>query len=174
MNENFDLQEGFYLEKWLVEPPLGRLSKNGATVQIEPKIMEVLLLLAENQLKVVRRETFLKRVWGDVNVIDHVLARAISELRRAFRDNPQNPRFIQTIPKIGYRLLTPVSLETFDENNFEPRQFKPTFVPPPSTAQAVSTNFPFLFAGLITILVFLAMLAVFIISRHQPGNFHLH
>jgi DNA-binding winged helix-turn-helix (wHTH) protein len=171
MNENFDLQEGFYLEKWLVEPPLGRVSKNGATVQIEPKIMEVLVLLAKNQLKVVRKETFLQTVWGDANVIDHVLARAISELRRAFRDNPQNPRFIQTIPKIGYRLLMPVSLETFEEKNSEIPQFQPVFMPP-STAQAVSTNFPFLFAGLIAALVFLAMLTFFILSHHQSGNFH--
>ena len=172
MNENFDLQEGFYLEKWLVEPSLGRLSKNGATIQIEPKIMEVLVLLAENQLKVVRRETFLQTVWGDANVIDHVLARAISELRRAFKDNPQNPRFIQTIPKIGYRLLMPVSLESFGEKNSEIRHFQPAFAPPQSTAQAVSTTLPFLFAGLIAALVFLAMLAFFILTRHQPGNFH--
>jgi DNA-binding winged helix-turn-helix (wHTH) protein len=175
MNENFDLQEGFYLEDWLVEPPLGRLSNNGVTVQIEPKIMEVLVLLAENQLKVVRRETFLKRVWGDVNVIDHVLARAISELRRAFRDNPQNPRFIQTIPKIGYRLLMPVSLEAFTQPVFEIRQFQPVFTAPPkSLAQSVSANYLFFVAGLLTVLFFLTMLAVFIVSRHQSGNFHMH
>jgi DNA-binding winged helix-turn-helix (wHTH) protein len=177
MNKMFDLEEGFYLEKWLVEPLLGRLSKNGATVQIEPKIMEVLVLLAENQLKVVRKDTFLQTVWGDANVIDHVLARAISELRRALRDNPQNPRFIQTIPKIGYRLLVPVSLETFAENDFaEIKNFQPapTTTPPTTAAHAGAAYLSYFFAGLLTVLIFLAMLVVFLGSRHQPGNFHLH
>jgi len=75
-------------------------------------------------------------------------------------------------PKIGYRLLMPVSLETFDERNFGIRQFQPAFAPP--TAQAVSMNFPFLFASLFAALVFLAVLAFFILSRHQTGNFHIH
>ena len=172
MNKDFDLQEGFYLESWLVEPPLGRLSKNGAVAQIEPKIMEVLVLLAENGQKVVRKETFLQTVWGDANVVDHVLARAISELRRALKDNPQNPRFIQTIPKIGYRLLIPVSLETFEENNFELPRLQPVFARPQTAAQTGSNNLLFLFAGLLTVLVFLAMLLVFMASRHQSGNFH--
>jgi DNA-binding winged helix-turn-helix (wHTH) protein len=175
MNENFDLQEGFYLENWLIEPPLGRVSKNGATVQLEPKIMEVLVLLAENQRRVVRKETFLKKIWGDAHVIDHVLARAISELRRAFRDNPQNPRFIQTIPKIGYRLLMPVSLEAFAETDSEVGNFQPALTAaPPSVVPAAAANFSYIFAGLLTVLLFLAVIAVFMASRHGSGNFHMH
>ena len=174
MNENFDLQEGFYLEKWLVEPPLGRISRGDETVQIEPKIMEVLVLLAQNGQKVVRREVFLQKVWGDAHVIDHVLARAISELRRAFRDNPQKPRFIQTIPKIGYRLLVPVSRETFARNNFEGENFQPAAAATPiaAVARTASSSYLFFFAGLATALILLAMFVVFAMSRHQSGGFH--
>jgi DNA-binding winged helix-turn-helix (wHTH) protein len=171
MNKNLDLQEGFYLDKWLVEPPLGRFSKNGEIVQIEPKIMEVLVLLAENELKVVRKETFLKTVWGDVNVIDHVLARAISELRRVFQDNPQNPRFIQTIPKIGYRLVMAVSLETFEDRKAASLNFQPSFSFQQSTGQISLSNLLFFFGGLATVFVFLAMLFVFVIGRHQSSHF---
>jgi DNA-binding winged helix-turn-helix (wHTH) protein len=174
MNKTLNLEEGFYLENWLVEPALGRLSRNGASVQIEPKIMEVLVLLAKNQLKVVRRETFLETVWADANVVNHVLARAISELRRAFNDNPQNPRFIQTIPKIGYRLLVPVSLADTTENDFELKDFQPVFAAPTATAQGGSPNFSYFFAGLLTALSFLALLAVLILMRHQSGGFHPH
>ena len=172
MKNNFDLQEGFYLDKWRVEPLLGRISKNDETIQIEPKIMEVLVLLAENEMKVVRKETFLKTVWGDANVIDHVLARAISELRRSFKDNPQNARFIQTIPKIGYRLLMPVSQETFEESKNTVWKFQPTFSFQQSIGQISPANLLFFFGGLLTVFIFLAIFIVFVIGGHQSSHIH--
>ena len=71
--------------------------------------MDVLVCLAEHQGEVVKKEQFFETTWGDVNVTPHVLARAISEIRRTLSDEPQNPLFIQTVPKIGYRLIAPVS-----------------------------------------------------------------
>ena len=108
MNIPSYIQEGFVLDGWLVEPMLGRLTRSDRSAQVEPKIMSVLVMLAENQLQVVRKEEFLSSIWKDVNVVDHVLARTISELRRVFEDDPREPRVIETLPKIGYRLLLPV------------------------------------------------------------------
>lgn len=95
----------FYLGPWLVEVPLNRLRSNGATIQLEPKIMQVLVRLAETPGEVVRKEELIRSVWAETFVTDDVLTRSISELRKALEDDARQPRFIETIPRSGYRLL---------------------------------------------------------------------
>lgn len=93
---------------WLVEPDLNRLSKKGQeAVQIEPKVMEVLLYLAEHTGRVLSKERLIQAVWPDTFVSDEALWHAISSLRQVFGDDPKNPRMIQTVPKKGYRLIAP-------------------------------------------------------------------
>ena len=106
MSQDNHLRDGFSLGEWTIEPELGRVTCDGRRFQIEPKIMDALVLLAEEYPRVVCKATFLDKVWGDVNVVNHVVARAISELRRVFGDDARNPQFIETIPKTGYRLVT--------------------------------------------------------------------
>jgi DNA-binding winged helix-turn-helix (wHTH) protein len=55
------------------------------------------------------RQRLMRTVWPDTFVGDDVLTRAISELRRVFGNDVKEPRFIETIPKGGYRLIAPVS-----------------------------------------------------------------
>ncbi len=107
MIEKSDLREGFYLDEWRIEPRSGRISNESTRGQIEPKIMDVLVLLAENYPEVVQKKVFFDSVWHDVNVVEHVLSRAISEIRRVLSDDPREPKFIETLPKIGYRLMKP-------------------------------------------------------------------
>jgi DNA-binding winged helix-turn-helix (wHTH) protein len=169
MNFKIDLLEGFYLDEWFVEPQLGRVSKDEKIVQLEPKIMEVLVQLAENQGKTVKKDQFFRLVWADVNVTEHVLARAISELRRIFRDNPQNPRFIQTVPKIGYRLIMPILIESF--------QAQPAWQTPPSTYQppaaAAGSNYlNIVLAGVLTAVFFLAIWGLFAMTSHRLSHWH--
>jgi TolB-like protein/DNA-binding winged helix-turn-helix (wHTH) protein/Flp pilus assembly protein TadD len=84
----------------------------GGSLHLEPKVMGVLLCLAEHAGDVVTRDTFVERVWGGRIVSDEVLSRCISLLRTQLDDNPRAPRFIQTLPKLGYRLIeTVVPLE---------------------------------------------------------------
>ena len=95
----------FYIGPWLVEVPLNRLRSNGATIQLEPKIMQVLVRLAETPGEVVRKEELIRSVWAETFVTDDVLTRSISELRKALDDDARQPRFIETVPRSGYRLL---------------------------------------------------------------------
>jgi TolB-like protein/DNA-binding winged helix-turn-helix (wHTH) protein len=88
---------------------LAGLSLNGSTTRIEPKVMEVLVCLASHLGEAVSKEKILQTVWPDTFVSDDVLVRSISELRRVFEDDAKEPRFIQTIPKRGYRLVAPVA-----------------------------------------------------------------
>ena len=87
---------------------LGTLSGPGGTLHLEPKVMNVLVCLAELAGEVVTHDQFIARVWRGRIVSDEVLSRCISLLRTRLGDDPREPRFIQTLPKIGYRLLTPV------------------------------------------------------------------
>lgn len=98
----------FRVGAWLVRPSLNTVSRNGTSVRLEPKVMQVLVCLARQPGEAVAKEQLLKTVWPDTFVTDDVLIRSISELRRVFEDDAREPRTIQTIPKSGYRLVAPV------------------------------------------------------------------
>jgi TolB-like protein/Tfp pilus assembly protein PilF len=97
--------------EWRVAPELNSLERDGHSVHVEPKIMQVLVTLAERPGTVLSKEHILRQVWPETFVSEEVLTRSISELRRVFEDNPREPTYIQTIPKGGYRLLAPVVAE---------------------------------------------------------------
>src|SRR6266566_692757 len=92
----------------LVQRSLNSIVRNGKTTHLEPKMMEVLVYLAEHQGEVVPKELLMRAVWAETFVTDDVLIRSISELRRALEDDAKEPRVIQTIPKRGYRLMLAV------------------------------------------------------------------
>lgn len=98
----------FRVGTWLVQPGLNTISQNGTDRQLEPKVMEVLVCLAHHPGETLPKEQLLKTVWPDTFVSDDVLVRSISEIRRAFEDDARESKFIQTIPKRGYRLMVPV------------------------------------------------------------------
>jgi TolB-like protein/DNA-binding winged helix-turn-helix (wHTH) protein len=99
----------FRLQSWLIEPSLNTVSRNGTTVQLEPKVMAVLVCLAGHAPEPVSKEELLKKVWPGTFVGEGVLTRSIFELRRVFEDEAKEPRVIQTIAKRGYRLVAPVT-----------------------------------------------------------------
>lgn len=101
-------ESGFRIGPWVVKPQLGTLTGPAGEVHLEPKVMGVLLCLAAHADEVVTRDQFVERVWNGRIVSDEVLSRCISLLRTRLGDNPRQPDFIQTVPKIGYRLIMPV------------------------------------------------------------------
>ena len=88
-----------------MHPTLNRLSRGAEEVRVEPKVMQVLEVLAETPNQVVSRDALVARVWPGVFVTDDVLHRAIRELRRVFGDETANPAYVETIRKRGYRLI---------------------------------------------------------------------
>ena len=106
--DNPSRSAAFQIDEWLIEPPLNQLSSNGRIVRVEPKVMEVLVCLAQNAGKPVSKEQFMSSVWAGTVVTDDVLSRCISELRKIFGDSPKKPHYIETIRKRGYRLVQPV------------------------------------------------------------------
>jgi len=98
---------------WWVDPAANEVGRDGAPTRIEPKAMEVLTVLAAHAGHVVSRDALLSEVWPGVIVGDEALTQTIIKLRKALRDNPRAPAYIETIAKRGYRLVAPVrSVET--------------------------------------------------------------
>lgn len=106
-DHRFKTAEAFYVGEALITPSLNRIEVQGTQHQIEPKVMRVLLLLCARPGHVVYRDQILQPVWGETGD-DYLLNRAISELRKIFSDNAQNPAYIETIRKTGYRLVAPI------------------------------------------------------------------
>ena len=80
-----------------------RLQREDVEVSLQPKVFETLRYLAERPGRVVTREEFQEQLWPDTFVGDAALTRCVKEVRRALGDDPKAPRFVSTIPKIGYR-----------------------------------------------------------------------
>ena len=91
-----------------VDATVNRVTYSDETTQVEPKIMQVLVALAEHAGDVVTRDDLMARVWSGVFVTDDALNRAIRELRRLFGDDAETPQVIETIRKRGYRLMAAV------------------------------------------------------------------
>ena len=102
------MNSDFRVGPWLVRPSLNTISQNGTSNRVEPKIMGVLVCLAEHTGEVVPKEKLLQAVWPDTFVSDDVLKRSVSELRHVFGDDAHESRVIETIPKRGYRLMVDV------------------------------------------------------------------
>ena len=116
------MKSDFKLDHWLVQPQLNSISTDGIVNRLEPKVMEVLLSLAEQAGEVVSKEELMQKVWADRFVTDEVLTNSIFELRKALGDRARRPRFIQTIPKRGYRLIAPISFQTEEATETETRR----------------------------------------------------
>ena len=100
--------EPFLVAGWLVDPRANELSRSGATHRLEPKVMDVLVALAERAGEPITREALLERVWPGVFVSESALSRCVSQLRKLFDDDPREPAVIETLSKVGYRLVAPV------------------------------------------------------------------
>jgi DNA-binding winged helix-turn-helix (wHTH) protein/TolB-like protein/Tfp pilus assembly protein PilF len=101
-------QRRLQIGEWRADPDTNEISRGADTVRIEPKTMDVLMLLAGRGGRVVSREAFFSAVWPGMVVGDEALTQTIIKLRRALGDNSRSPSYIETISKRGYRLIAPV------------------------------------------------------------------
>jgi len=88
--------------------------------RLTPKALQVLLVLVQSQDQVVTRETLFEQVWPHTMPTDDVLTQAIAQLRKAFGDDHDAPRYIETIARTGYRLLAPVCWLDGAADGFDP------------------------------------------------------
>jgi DNA-binding winged helix-turn-helix (wHTH) protein/tetratricopeptide (TPR) repeat protein len=97
-----------------LSPATGELRRAGLRVRIQPQPLRVLEILAARSGEIVTREDLRRAVWGDGTFVDfeHGLNFCINQVRRALGDSATAPRFVETIPRRGYRVIAPVERDT--------------------------------------------------------------
>jgi DNA-binding winged helix-turn-helix (wHTH) protein len=105
-----DPDQPFRMGDAVIDPMGNQISHGTETCHITSREMDVLMCLVQSESAVVSRQQLLDSVWQGVVVNDDALTLTVSRLRRALADDPRHPRYIETIPTRGYRLMAPVVL----------------------------------------------------------------
>jgi DNA-binding winged helix-turn-helix (wHTH) protein len=103
---------------------------DGAPAPINARYLDALALMVREPGKLVTKDRFLEEVWAGVPVTDEALTQCVRSLRKLLDDDAANPRFIETVPKHGYRFVA--SVETADDSDASPPLPPPPPPPPPS------------------------------------------
>lgn len=101
----------FVFDDVIVDCENFRVKKAGQTRDLTPRAFDVLLFLVENYGRVVEKQEFFEKVWKEQFVSDNALTRSVKEVRHAIGDNADSPRYIETVPRRGYRFIAPVSVQ---------------------------------------------------------------
>jgi DNA-binding winged helix-turn-helix (wHTH) protein/tetratricopeptide (TPR) repeat protein len=141
-----ELNAGFRLGQYLIEPRQNRIARHDHEVRLEPRVMDVLVCLAERAGEVVSRDSLNEQVWGKLVVTDQAVTNCISELRHHLGDDRSTHRVIETIPKRGYRLMVPVQLA-----QLESLQTAPSAAPAPASVTPRRSRFTIALSLLVAI-----------------------
>jgi DNA-binding winged helix-turn-helix (wHTH) protein len=98
----------FRFDRFTLDPADRQLRSGGAPVELNARYFDALALLVGEAGRLVPKDRFLGEVWRGVPVTDEALTQCIKTLRRQLDDDAANPRFIETVPKHGYRFIAPV------------------------------------------------------------------
>ena len=112
------MPEPFRFEEFDLDIERYELRRSGQAVKLERIPMELLILLLQNNGKLVRRDAINRRLWGEhaYQDTDHSVNTAVNKLRYILRDDPRDPRFIQTVVGQGYRFIAEVAADPVVEN----------------------------------------------------------
>jgi TolB-like protein/DNA-binding winged helix-turn-helix (wHTH) protein/Flp pilus assembly protein TadD len=92
-----------------VDPRAGELTKRGLRIRLQEQPFQILAMLLEKPGELVTREELREKIWGQTVVdFDHGLNKAINKIREALGDSAENPRFVETVARRGYRFLADV------------------------------------------------------------------
>jgi transcriptional activator of cad operon len=136
---------------WCIHPASGEISRNGETARVDGRTMRLLLCLAEHPSEVVSIDDLLDQVWSDVTVAPDSVYQAVTSLRRLLGDDPKQPKYIATVPRLGYRLVATVrpwaeqplaeaSAETNGQTTEGPRSLRISDSEPPNPASPHATT----------------------------------
>jgi transcriptional activator of cad operon len=104
-------RKNLLIGEWIVDPAAGTISRNGESTRLEVRTMRLLLALAARRGEIVSSEELLAEAWSGVTVSQDSVYQAIASLRRLLGDDPKQPAYIVTVPRLGYRLIAPVTIQ---------------------------------------------------------------
>ena len=155
---------------------LGELRKHGTRLKLTGQPFQILVILLEHPGDLVTREQLQRRLWPSETFVDfdRGLNAAINRVREALGDSAENPRFVETLPRRGYRFIAPLvdssparATLPAAESTFSPAHTVLTPGALPVSARErrpVSRRFKVLLSGL-SILAILALVAVAVLSK---------
>src|SRR5204862_7319784 len=91
-------------------PSERRLESSGKRVRLTPRLTDLLILMLDHEGEVVTKEMILQTLWPNSFVEENNINQAVSALRKALGKGANGGQFIETVPKLGFRFLAPVSL----------------------------------------------------------------
>src|SRR5687768_13217623 len=98
----------YRFDRFALDPDDRQLSRDGVPVELNARYLDALALLVREAGRLITKDRFLDEVWRGVPVTDEALTQCIKTLRRQLGDDVARPRFIETVPKHGYRFIAPV------------------------------------------------------------------
>ncbi len=104
----------YRFDRFLLDPVDRQLRRDGAPVELNARYLDALTLLVRDAGKLVSKDRFMDEVWRGVPVTDEALTQCVRTLRRQLGDDAARPRFIETVPKHGYRFIAPVEPDDGD------------------------------------------------------------
>ena len=101
----------YHFETFVLDARTGELSQSGRRIPLRDQSVQLLLALLEHPGELVTREELARRLWGTDTFVDfdRGLNKVVNHLREALEDSAEQPRFIETLPRKGYRFIAPVS-----------------------------------------------------------------
>jgi eukaryotic-like serine/threonine-protein kinase len=116
MSKSVDLKHQLRFGPFEVDPNAGELRKGGTRIRLPEQPFKILTLLLLRPGEVVTREEIRKTLWGEDTFVDFErgLNKAVNRLRDVLGESAENPRYIETLPKRGYRLIVPVEAPAVD------------------------------------------------------------
>lgn len=114
----------FFIGDWQVTPASNSLRSGDLIRHLEPKAMDVLLLLCKQSAQVLSADDIADQCWGNADIGDNPVHKAINQLRKAFNDKPSKPKYIETIRKRGYRIVAELNFPLDDELKAEQSEWQ--------------------------------------------------
>jgi DNA-binding winged helix-turn-helix (wHTH) protein/tetratricopeptide (TPR) repeat protein len=87
-----------------------QLATEGRPIALEPKALQLLLYCVRHSGRLLRKQEILDHIWSDATVGENALTRCVAQVRKALNDDSREPRYIATVPTVGYRFLAEVSV----------------------------------------------------------------
>jgi TolB-like protein/DNA-binding winged helix-turn-helix (wHTH) protein len=148
---------------WLVDPAASEISRQGQTTRLEVRAMRLLLALADRPGEVVSIDELLNQGWGDVAVSSDSVYQAMTSLRRQLGDDAKQPKYIETVPRLGYRMVAKVRLFAESLATGRPERETGHLISPAASGSRVR-------AGLAVAIAVGVCVALAVISLLHPGN----
>src|SRR5436853_3997059 len=142
MERKASLEQPIRFAEFEVDPRAGELRRQGAKVKLQEQPFQVLAMLLQSPGEVVTREELQQRIWPADTFVDfeNGLNKAINKLRGALGDSAENPRFVETLPRHGYRFIASIDRVEESQNSRDAPPPLPVSLPPGGFPEAVQAT----------------------------------